>query len=135
MCPVRQTVPVTAATRMLGIDHPIILAPLGGGPSTVDLNVSLAASTGVEDPADVTSCLLAGADVVMTTSALLRHGVDHAEVLLQGLRAWMARKGFTRISEFRGMLAVPLDVSETTTERANYVDAMREANASAHGPY
>ena len=42
------------------------------------LRASLAASTGVEDAADVAAYLLAGADVVMTTSSLLRHGPDHA---------------------------------------------------------
>ena len=57
---------------------------------------ALAATTGVEDPADVVKYLLAGADVVMTASALLRHGPEHATVLLDGLSAWMARKGLTR---------------------------------------
>ena len=42
------------------------------------VRASLAASTGVEDAADVAAYLLAGADVVMTTSALLRHGPEHA---------------------------------------------------------
>ena len=46
---------------------------------------ALAATTGVEDPADVVKYLLAGADVVMTASALLRHGPEHATVLLDGL--------------------------------------------------
>ena len=38
------------------------------------VTASLAATTGVEGPDDVASYLLAGADVVMTASALLRHG-------------------------------------------------------------
>ena len=38
--------------------------------------------------------LLAGADVVMTASALIRHGPEHAAVLLDGLSDWMARKGY-----------------------------------------
>ena len=38
---------------------------------------SLAASTGVETADDVAVYLLAGADAVMTTSALLRHGPGH----------------------------------------------------------
>ena len=41
--------------------------------------------------------LLAGADVVMTASALLRHGPEHAAVLLDGLSDWMARKGFAGV--------------------------------------
>ena len=40
------------------------------------IRASLAASTGVESADEVIKYLLAGADVVMTTSALLRHGVD-----------------------------------------------------------
>jgi NADPH-dependent glutamate synthase beta subunit-like oxidoreductase len=51
---------------------------------------ALAATTGVEGPVDVAKYLLAGADVVMTASALLRHGPEHATVLLDGLSAWMA---------------------------------------------
>ena len=54
---------------------------------------SLAASTGVETADDVAAYLLAGADVVMTTSALLRHGPGHVTALLDGLTAWMDRKG------------------------------------------
>src|SRR4249920_452023 len=58
------------------------------------VRASLAATTGVEDSSDVAAYLLAGADVVMTASSLLRHGPDHASVLLDGLAEWMARKGF-----------------------------------------
>ncbi len=42
------------------------------------VSASLAATSGVEGPLDVVKFLLAGADVVMTTSALLRHGPGHA---------------------------------------------------------
>jgi len=46
---------------------------------------SLAASTGVCDVDGVVKYLLAGADVVMTTSALLRHGVGYMSTLVSGL--------------------------------------------------
>jgi len=59
--------------------------------------LSLAASTGVESAHDVAAYLLAGADVVMSTSSLLRHGPEHAVALLDGLQAWMARKGFVSL--------------------------------------
>src|SRR6185437_1218296 len=77
---------------------------------------ALAATTGVEDATDVVKYLLAGADVVMTASALLRHGPEHATVLLDGLSAWMARKGFAAVDELRGMLAVPADADEAAYE-------------------
>ena len=99
------------------------------------VRAALAATTGVEEPADVARYLLAGADVVMTTSALLRHGPAHAAVLLDGLSAWMARKGFTTVEELRGILAVAPDTDESAHERAGYVSALREANSRPYGPW
>ena len=99
------------------------------------LHAALAASTGVEGPDDLAKYLLAGADVVMTTSSLLRHGPGHAAEVLDGFSAWMARKGFDTVGELRGKLAVPPGVDETAHERVGYVAALRAANASAYGPW
>jgi dihydroorotate dehydrogenase (fumarate) len=99
------------------------------------VSASLAATGGVEGPADVAKYLLAGADVVMTASALLRHGPEHASTLLDGLTTWMARKGFRTVDELRGMLSVPPDADQEAYERAAYVSALRAANARAHGPW
>ena len=99
------------------------------------VRASLAATSGVEVPADVARYLLAGADVVMTTSALLRHGPKYAAELLEGLSRWMARKGFQTVDEVRGMLSVPADTDATAYERAGYVNAMRAANAGAYVPW
>jgi dihydroorotate dehydrogenase (fumarate) len=94
------------------------------------VRASLAATTGVETAADVAKYLLAGADVVMTASALLRHGPEHATVLLDGLADWMTRKQFASVDELRGILAVPAGADEAAYERAGYVGALREANTS-----
>lgn len=89
------------------------------------VNASLAASTGVETPGDVAAYLLAGADVVMTTSALLRHGPEHAGTLLDGLAGWMLRKGFTGLEQVRGLLAEPISAySATDPDRSGYLDAL-----------
>ncbi len=98
------------------------------------VRASLAATTGVETAADVAAYLLAGADVVMTASALLRHGDEHATVLLDGLAEWMTRKGFATVDELRGLLAVPPAEDETAFERAGYVDALRAANEGIYEP-
>jgi dihydroorotate dehydrogenase (fumarate) len=91
---------------------------------------SLAATTGVAESADVARYLLAGADVVMTASALLRHGPGYAGALLDGLSDWMARKGFETVAELRGLLSVPAGIDETAYERAAYVTALRAADGS-----
>jgi dihydroorotate dehydrogenase (fumarate) len=72
-----------------------------------------------------------GSELPDATSALLRHGPEHATVLLDGLSDWMARKGFRAVDELRGMLSVPADTDAAEYERAGYVSAMRAANAGA----
>jgi len=126
-----------AVVPMVGLSHPAEarlprtwIALLHGR-----IRASLAATTGVDTAADVARYLLAGADVVMTASALLRHGPEHASVLLDGLAEWMGRKGFATVDELRGMLAVPSDKDETAYERASYVGALREANSGIYGPW
>lgn len=71
----------------------------------------------------------------MTASALLRHGLEHAAVLLNGLTDWMERKDFATVGDLRGLLAVPPGVDEAVYERAGYVDALREANNDLYGPW
>jgi dihydroorotate dehydrogenase (fumarate) len=92
------------------------------------VRASLAATTGVDDAADVARYLLAGADVVMTASALIRHGTMHAAALLDGLSEWMTRKGFGAVADVRGLLSVPATEDESAHERAGYVTALKAAN-------
>lgn len=93
------------------------------------VRASLAATTGVEDASDVAKYLLAGADVVMTASALLRHGPDHAKVLLSGLATWMTRKGFDTLDDVRGLLRVPAAEDQTAYERSGYLHALQAATS------
>ena len=98
------------------------------------VGASLAASTGVETTADVAAYLLAGADVVMTTSSLLRHGPAHAAVLIDGLTEWLKRKGFSGVDDARGLLAVPAGAHGSAFERAGYLTAIEEASRT-YGPH
>ncbi|MCP4381327.1 MAG: dihydroorotate dehydrogenase-like protein [Hyphomicrobiales bacterium] len=85
---------------------------------------SLAATSGVETHAEVVKYLLAGADVVMTASALLRHGPNHIGVLRDRLAEWIEGRGFSDIGAMRGRLAA--DRLETTEPllRAQYADIL-----------
>jgi dihydroorotate dehydrogenase (fumarate) len=90
------------------------------------VGASLAATTGVESSVDVVKYLLAGADVVMSASALIRHGAAYATTLLDGLIEWMERRGYDDVGQMRGLLAVSADVDEAAYERAGYVTALQE---------
>jgi len=63
------------------------------------LRLSLAAGTGVDSHVEVVKFLLAGADVVATASALLRHGPEHMMALVDGLERWLSQNGFVSVAE------------------------------------
>jgi dihydroorotate dehydrogenase (fumarate) len=85
---------------------------------------SLAASTGVDSAQEVVKYLLVGADVVMTASALLRHGPEHMGVLLRGLRAWLSARGFESLEAVRGLLSHRLIGANSAFERTNYMEIL-----------
>jgi len=89
------------------------------------LPLSLAASTGVESADEVFKYLLAGADTVMTTSSLLRHGVGHMRTLLDGLSALLAAREINSLSEIRGRMSQQNLKNPTAYERANYVHILQ----------
>jgi len=90
------------------------------------VKASLAATTGVSTADDVVKYLLVGADVVMTTSALLRNGVEYMETLLHGLEAWLNVRGFSSVGEMRGLLNQSRVADPQSFERANYIRILQE---------
>ncbi|HMS36071.1 MAG TPA: dihydroorotate dehydrogenase-like protein [Arachnia sp.] len=93
------------------------------------LKASLAATTGVDTAEDVIKYILAGADVVMTTSSLVRRGPAYAQVLVEGLSQWLAARDLT-LDRARGLLAVPADAAADAYERAGYVSALEKAKST-----
>ena len=89
------------------------------------IGASLAATTGVETAADVVKYLLAGADAVMTTSALLRHGPEHMRVLTDGLGDWLSARGLASPDAIRGRLSHGRIDDPEAYERANYIKVLQ----------
>ncbi len=84
------------------------------------VNASLAATTGVHTGLDAAKVLLAGADVAMMTSALLRHGPQHVETVEQQLLAILDEHGYASVSELRGSMSRRSMPDPAGFERANY---------------
>jgi dihydroorotate dehydrogenase (fumarate) len=87
---------------------------------------SLAASRGVETHTEVVKYLLAGADVVMTASALLRHGVQHVATMREGLERWLDENGFDSVDAIRGLKDATHVENVDALLRAQYVAALTE---------
>jgi dihydroorotate dehydrogenase (fumarate) len=88
------------------------------------LGVSLAASTGVHTATDVLKVLLAGADVAMMTSALLRNGPDHLRLLEVQVRDWMDRHGYETVDQLRGRASQRSIPDPAAFERSNYIKTL-----------
>ena len=85
------------------------------------LRISLAGSTGVHSGEDAAKLLLAGADVAMTTSAVLRNGPGHLARMEDELRAWMADHDYDHVDEVRGAVRREAAIDPEAYERANYI--------------
>lgn len=88
------------------------------------LNVSLAATSGVHTGQDAVKLILAGADVTMMTSALLRHGIDHLRKVEEELRSWMEENEYESVSQMRGSFSQVNAEDPSTYERAQYMRAL-----------
>lgn len=89
------------------------------------ISVDLAITSGVHAPEDVIKGLMAGATVMMTTSALLRHGVDHIGVLRHGLQEWMVAHEYESVEQMRGSMSQVNVAQPDAFERANYMKVLQ----------
>lgn len=95
------------------------------------LRASLGATRGVAGPDEVIKYLLAGADAVMSTSALIQHGPAYARTMVQGLERWMDARGFTSLAQMRGNMCHSKAANPAAFERANYIRVLE----SYRSPY
>jgi len=87
---------------------------------------SLAATTGVETAEQVIKYLLVGADAVMTTSALLRHGPAYMRRLIAGLALWLDENRHPSVSAIRGLKSVKQLDNVGELLRAQYMNLLTE---------
>ncbi len=85
---------------------------------------SLAATTGAHTGDDALKLLLAGADAVMTTSALLRRGPEHLIVMEAEMRAWMEERDYDSVEQLKGSISRRNVPDPEVYERANYYQAL-----------
>lgn len=90
------------------------------------LEASLAATSGIHRASDVLKMLMAGADVTMLCSALLRHGVRQIGVVERDLVAWMEEHEYTSVSQLKGSLSQQKCPEPTAFERAQYMKAITQ---------
>ncbi len=95
------------------------------------VDASLAASSGVHTGLDAAKVLLAGADVAMMTSALLRNGPSHAATVQAELVAVLAEREYASVAELRGSMSRRAMPDPAGFERGNYVRTLASWSSRA----
>jgi dihydroorotate dehydrogenase (fumarate) len=88
------------------------------------LNASLAATSGLHRATDVLKMLMAGADVTMLCSVLIRHGAQQISVIERDLVAWMEEHEYESVTQLKGSLSQKNCADPATFERAQYMRAI-----------
>jgi len=88
--------------------------------------LDLAASSGMHQAGDVLGALMAGADIVMSTSALLKNGPEHIGTLTRELVEWMEEHDYPHIDDLRGCMQRKYLEDPSLVERANYLTLLHQ---------
>lgn len=88
------------------------------------VKASLAATSGVHQAEDVLKLLMAGADVTMVCSTLLKNGIKHATTMLNDMRAWMEKNEYESVKQMQGSMSHKACEHPGAFERANYMKAI-----------
>ena len=91
------------------------------------IDADLAVAGGIRSERDVVKCIMAGARVAFTASALLQNGLEYAGQMLTALSVWLDEHGYVSVEEMCGSMSYCAVPDPTTYKRG---DSM-----AAFGPY
>ena len=88
------------------------------------IKADMAITGGVHTAEDAIKSMMAGARVAMMTSALLRNGVKHIGIVLEGIKAWMEQHEYASIRQMQGSMSQKSVAEPAAFVRANYMKVL-----------
>ena len=88
------------------------------------IDASLAATSGIHRATDALKMLMAGADVTMLCSVLLRRGIEHIRVIEHEMREWMEEHEYESVEQLKGSMSQKNCPDPSAFERAQYMRAI-----------
>ena len=88
------------------------------------VNCTLAATTGIHDGPGVIKQILAGARVVEIASTIYLNGFEVINKIISELEAWMSKKNYQALDDFRGKLSLSQQKNPEIYERLQYIKAL-----------
>jgi dihydroorotate dehydrogenase (fumarate) len=88
------------------------------------VKADLALTSGVHTAEDAIKAIMAGANVAMTTSAVLKRGTMAIEQILTGMKEWMVAHEYESVQQMRGSMSQGAVTDPASFERANYMKVL-----------
>ena len=88
------------------------------------IGASLAATSGIHRGTDALKMLMAGADVTMLCSVLMRHGIDRLRVIEEEIVNWLREHEYESVEQLKGSLSHKNCPDASAFERAQYMRAV-----------
>ena len=85
------------------------------------IRANLAATSGIYQAYDVIKMVMAGADVTMLCSALMRYGITHIQKIEMDTVAWLEEHRCSSLGEIKGKMSQKNCPDPSAFERAQYV--------------
>ncbi len=85
------------------------------------IKANMAVTGGVHTANDTIKSILAGASVVMMTSALMRNGIDHITKIKNELSEWLDKHDYKSVLDIQGKMSQQSVKEPSAFERANYM--------------
>ena len=92
------------------------------------VKADLALTTGVHTAEDVLKAMMAGANVAMTTSAILKNGLKVVPAILKGMEEWMVSHEYESVKQMHGSMSQGSVTDPAAFERANYMKVLNSFN-------
>ncbi len=88
------------------------------------LGADLAATSGIHRASDALKMLMAGADVTMLCSVLLRRGIEHIKIIEREMREWMEEHEYESVEQLKGSMSQKNCPDPQAFERSQYMRAL-----------
>lgn len=88
------------------------------------VGANLAATSGIHCATDCLKMLMAGADVTMLCSVLLRRGIEYMKVLEHEMREWLEQHEYDSIEQLKGIMSQKNSPDPGAFERAHYMRSL-----------
>jgi dihydroorotate dehydrogenase (fumarate) len=89
------------------------------------VETDFAITSGIHSAPSVLKGLMAGANVTMMASTLLKNGIGQLTTILDGVKNWMEENEYESVAQMQGSMSQKAVAEPAAFERANYMKALK----------